>query len=63
MRYLLMLATLALTGMARAASDPALLADDPGDGTTPLHWAVYRSDVAAVKRLLASGANVNAQND
>ncbi len=33
------------------------------DGTTPLHWAVYRNDVEAVKRLLKAGAEVNASND
>jgi ankyrin repeat protein len=35
---------------------------DP-DGTTPLHWAVYRNDAAEVKRLIAAGADVNAHND
>src|SRR5690606_10103263 len=33
------------------------------DGTTPLHWAVYRSDVEAVKRLLKAGADARAHND
>ncbi len=33
------------------------------DGTTPLHWAVYRNDVEAVKRLIKAGADVNASND
>jgi uncharacterized protein len=32
------------------------------DGTTPLHWAVYRVDHALVKELLARGANPNARN-
>ncbi|MEO6184720.1 MAG: ankyrin repeat domain-containing protein [Steroidobacteraceae bacterium] len=38
-------------------------ADDPADGTTPLHWAVYNNDVQAVNKLLAAGTNVNARND
>jgi ankyrin repeat protein len=33
------------------------------DGTTPLHWAVHNNDVAAVDRLIKSGADVNAKND
>ncbi len=33
------------------------------DGTTPLHWAVYRDNLAEVKRLIAAGADVNASND
>jgi len=33
------------------------------DGTTALHWAVYRNDVSLVDRLLAAGANANARND
>jgi uncharacterized protein len=33
------------------------------DGTSALHWAVYRNDVSLVDRLLAAGANANAQND
>lgn len=32
------------------------------DGTTPLHWAVYRKDIALVERLLASGANAAVAN-
>jgi ankyrin repeat protein len=43
-----------------AAQQPA---DDPADGTTPLHWAVYNNDVQAVNKLLATGAHVNARND
>ena len=39
-------------GTARAAAPP--------DGSTPLHWAVYREDAAEVKRLLATGADVKA---
>jgi len=33
------------------------------DGTTALHWAVYRNDVGLVGRLLSAGANPNARND
>jgi ankyrin repeat protein len=33
------------------------------DGTTPLHWAVYRNDVALVDELLKAGADVNAVNE
>jgi ankyrin len=32
------------------------------DGTTPLHLAVYRDDVALVKKLIAEGADVRATN-
>jgi len=41
------------------------LADDATvkpDGSTPLQWAAYRSDVAEVKRLLAAGADVSQAN-
>ena len=33
------------------------------DGSTPLQWAVYRNDVAEVKRLLRAGANVKLANN
>lgn len=33
------------------------------DGTTPLHWAVYRDDEQEVRRLIKAGADVNARND
>jgi ankyrin repeat protein len=32
------------------------------DGSTPLEWAVYRGNVATVKRLLRKGANPNDKN-
>jgi ankyrin repeat protein len=32
------------------------------DGTTPLHWAVYRKDLALVERLLENGANAAVTN-
>ncbi len=37
--------------------------DAPGpDGTTALHWAVYRDDVEMAARLIAAGADVNRTN-
>ncbi len=33
-----------------------------GDGTTPLHLAVYRDDVALTQKLIAEGADVRAKN-
>ncbi len=41
-----------------AASNPAL----GPDGSTPLQWAVYNNDIAEVKRLLATGADVKQPN-
>ncbi len=63
-----------LVEAARAGDDAranALLAEQPradlnqtsSDGTTALHWAVYRNDASLVDRLLALGANANAKND
>jgi ankyrin repeat protein len=52
-------------GAALAAAKspaPAVLAADV-DGTTPLHWAVYRNDAAEVTRLIRAGADANARND
>jgi uncharacterized protein len=37
--------------------------EDTGDGTTPLHWAVYHNQVREVDKLIAAGADVNARND
>src|SRR5215831_5860337 len=34
-----------------------------GDGTTPLHWAVYKLDADLVRALLAHGAKPNVKND
>src|ERR1051326_7773825 len=34
-----------------------------GDGTTALHWAVYKDNVEMVDLLLRSGAKVNTAND
>jgi ankyrin repeat protein len=64
----LVLAWLAGAGVAQAAPKAgAGPAADAGaievDGTTPLHWAVYRNDEAAVRQLIKAGADVNARND
>jgi ankyrin repeat protein len=37
---------------------PLLFAADP-DGATPLHWAVYRDDIAAAQSLIGSGSSAN----
>lgn len=59
-----LLAMLCTAGLAVAAGKtPGDATAMDVDGTTPLHWAVYRNDVAAVKRLIGAGANVNAAND
>ena len=51
-------------GLAFAAAPASVpVPGDAGDGTTPLHWAVYNNDVAAIDRLIAGGADVNARND
>jgi uncharacterized protein len=34
-----------------------------GDGTTPLHRAAHDNDIAAVEKLIKSGADVNAKNE
>jgi ankyrin repeat protein len=65
-KCLQVLAVLVLLGAANAVPAAEARAEKAGvdaDGTTPLHWAVYRNDVAAVKQLLAIGADVNARND
>jgi ankyrin repeat protein len=50
-----------LFALALFLSVTAFSAIDP-DGTTPLHWAAHRDDLAAAKRLLQSGADVKAVN-
>jgi ankyrin repeat protein len=43
---------------------PGYTQDAPsGDGSTPLHWAAYRDDLAKVDQIIRAGANVNAAND
>ncbi len=49
--------TLLLAGPVYAQDAPS------GDGSTPLHWAAYRDDLAKVDQLIRAGANVNAAND
>ena len=34
-----------------------------GDGSTPLHWAAYRDDLAKADELIKAGVDVNAAND
>jgi ankyrin repeat protein len=46
-----------MTAPAHAQEAPA------GDGSTALHWAAYRDDLASVDRLIRGGANVSAAND
>jgi uncharacterized protein len=53
----------ALLGAALFASVALADITAPGpDGSTPLQWAAYRGDVAAVQRLLAAGAPVAEAN-
>ena len=57
--------TLALLGcmlMRVAWADVAAPTQPSADGSTPLQWAVYRNDVARVKQLIASGADVRQPN-
>src|SRR5690606_11098196 len=60
------LADLIQAGDRRAALDLIEAGADvnapQGDGTTPLHWAVYRIDTALVETLLAHGALPDAVN-
>jgi ankyrin repeat protein len=50
-----------------ATTDPSAPGAAPDvrgpDGSTPLQWAVYRDDVAAVQRLLKAGAKVGEANN
>lgn len=50
--------------LSLALAAPAYAQEAPsGDGSTPLHWAAYRDDLAKVDQLIRAGANVNAAND
>jgi uncharacterized protein len=57
---------LAFTAAHAAAGDPSVSGAQPDargpDGSTPLQWAVYRNDVAEVKRLLKAHAKVDEAN-
>ena len=48
-------------------SDPSRRSEDVNrrnpDGSTPLQWAVFKGDVAEVRRLLRAGANVSLANN
>lgn len=52
----------ALAAWMIALASPVLAAANPPDDSTPLQWAVFRDDAAAVKRLIAAGADVRAAN-
>jgi ankyrin repeat protein len=54
--------SLALLVAAACLSRVAALHASQPDGTTPLHYAVRRQDVAAVRKLLAAHAPADAQN-
>jgi len=61
-------AALLTVAVARAAAgDPSAAGTAPdvkgADGSTPLQWAVYRNDVAEVKRLINAGAKVDEANN
>ena len=59
--YLALVALLAAPG--RAAGQAAEVKTTAADGTTALHWAAYKDDVAGATALIKAGANVNAAND
>jgi ankyrin repeat protein len=62
---LLVLITLMVLA-ARVDAPPAAAADvnhRNADGSTPLQWAVYKGDVAEVRRLLDNGADTNLANE
>lgn len=62
-RHILLLGAALLA--CNALADNAASTDQAAhsDGSTPLQWAVYRDNAAAVQRLLAAGADVRATND
>ncbi|MEO5742418.1 MAG: ankyrin repeat domain-containing protein, partial [Vicinamibacterales bacterium] len=54
----------ALGGVAVLLTAPAYAQEAPsGDGSTPLHWAAYRDDLAKVDQLIRAGAKVDTSND
>jgi ankyrin repeat protein len=53
-----------IAAMLVAVAAPLSAQEAPsGDGSTPLHWAAYRDDLAKTDQLIRAGANVNAAND
>ncbi|MEN9704775.1 MAG: Phosphocholine transferase AnkX [Pseudomonadota bacterium] len=54
---------LACIGLASLAAAADAVAPRDADGTTALHWAVHRDDLAAVDRLIRAGADAKATND
>jgi ankyrin repeat protein len=61
MKRALVFAVVLAAGAARVFAQGA--GETSADGTTPLHWAVHRSDLAEVDRLIRAGAKVNARNE
>jgi uncharacterized protein len=57
MKLQYVIAIVLTAGLAHAQEAPS------GDGSTPLHWAAYRDDLARADELIRSGAKVNAAND
>lgn len=60
----LLLALMGATAGARTAfgQESADVDSRQADGSTPLQWAVHDGDIAAVRRLLAAGADVSLAN-
>jgi uncharacterized protein len=61
----MLLAAMLAAGAGAGASEAAGASagqDLRSDGSTPLQWAAHHADLAEVKRLLASGADVSAAN-
>lgn len=54
---------LIIPGLALFLLLPSAPAQTGADGSTPLHWASYRDDLAAADKLIRAGVNVNAAND
>ena len=59
-----LVAGLSLAAVTASAAQPAkAVSSIEGDGTTPLHWASYRDDLAAADELIRGGAKVDAATD